>query len=117
MVHELKSWPPVFQHVVDGIKTFEYRRCDDRHFAVGDVLCLREWLPSRSLFSGRMVEVDVVYCVAGGQFGIPDGYCILGVRLVSSRVDRANSQQLPHTGIINGVPSRTVGMDNAGNAA
>lgn len=43
MTHELKIWPKYFEAVTHGSKTVELRREDDRQFAVGDVLVLREW--------------------------------------------------------------------------
>ena len=44
-MHELKIWPEYFLPVIEGRKTFEVRREDDRTFAVGDTLVLREWKP------------------------------------------------------------------------
>jgi hypothetical protein len=90
MLHELKTWPSVFQHMVDGVKTFEYRK-DDRHYAVGDTLRLREWSPSICEYSGREVAVEVVYKVDGGQFGIPAGYCVMSVRLSCTGVQQTQS--------------------------
>lgn len=43
-VHHLKTWPEPFQAVIDGRKRHEVR-VDDRGFAVGDVLTLKEWDP------------------------------------------------------------------------
>lgn len=31
--HELKTWPPYFAAILDGLKTWEYRR-DDRPYKV-----------------------------------------------------------------------------------
>lgn len=76
--HELKTRPPFFRDVQDGIKTFEYRK-NDRGFKVGDTLILREWLPKTGDYTGTTVTRKITYMVEGGQFGIPEGYCILGI--------------------------------------
>ena len=44
--HELKTWPQYFAAVRSGKKRFEIRR-NDREFAVGDVLVLREFDPEQ----------------------------------------------------------------------
>jgi len=43
--HILKCWPGPFAAVLDGSKRFEYR-VDDRGYRVGDILHLREYVPS-----------------------------------------------------------------------
>lgn len=43
--HSVKSWPTEFEAVADGIKTFEVRR-NDRDYQPGDVLVLREYVPT-----------------------------------------------------------------------
>jgi hypothetical protein len=58
--HELKTWPDYYAHLVDGTKTFEYRR-DDRGFKVGDVLYLREWEPTFERYTGREMHRRVTY--------------------------------------------------------
>jgi Domain of unknown function (DUF3850) len=45
-VHELKVWPPYFDQIAAGVKTFDVRR-NDRGFQVGDVLILHEWNPEQ----------------------------------------------------------------------
>ena len=77
--HLLKTWSPFYQDVVDGKKTFEYRK-DDRNFAEGDKLHLREFNPATEEFTGKEIIVDVIYKICGGAFGIPDEYCILGIK-------------------------------------
>lgn len=43
--HILKTWPESFAAVLSGAKRFEYR-VDDRGYRVGDILHLREYVPS-----------------------------------------------------------------------
>ena len=51
--HELKCWPEPFEQMSSGAKTAEFRR-DDRGFAVGDMLLLREWHPGTKEFTCRV---------------------------------------------------------------
>lgn len=83
--HELKIWPSQFEAVVAGTKTFEWRK-NDRDYAVGDTLVLREWDPAIFTpaggdwtgYTGRELKVVVTY-KAEGVFGIPEGYCVLSI--------------------------------------
>ena len=90
--HELKTWPQFFRRVWDGTKTFEIRR-DDRNFAVGDVLFLREYdagledKPCGERYTGRELTANVVYALRG-YAGIEDGYVLLGIE----RLQRASSR-------------------------
>lgn len=77
-VHELKTWPGYFERVLDGTKGFDIRR-DDRGFAVGDVLELREWDPVTEGYSGRSQVRRVTYCLRGEPF-VPAGYVAMSVR-------------------------------------
>ena len=94
-IHELKTWPHPFQAVLDGIKRHEIR-VNDRNFACGDVLHLREWnyrdsefaptatgatlIPVDSQhYTGRELWVDVTYFTPGGEWGIPDGMCVMSI--------------------------------------
>jgi len=77
--HELKTWPPYWQHIDDGTKPFELRR-NDRDFKVGDVLWLREFNPSGyGYFTGRSCWRRVTYVLDPEQFiAVPD-WVILGL--------------------------------------
>ena len=75
--HELKTWPEFFTAIVDGRKRFELRK-DDRGFAVGDGLILKEWNPNTKSYTGSQVVVIVTYIVKGFT-GIQDGYVIMGI--------------------------------------
>lgn len=72
--HELKTWPDYYVHLLDGTKTFEYRR-NDRDFRVGDVLYLREWeplawdgaAPTLGRYTGRSMCRRVTYMLNTSQ--------------------------------------------------
>lgn len=77
VTHELKCWPPWFQDVLEGRKTFEVRR-DDRGYREGDTLLLREWDPEAKAYSGRNLRVRVTYLLRGAP-GMPGGMCVMGI--------------------------------------
>lgn len=76
--HELKTWPELYDVVVTGRKSFEARR-DDRGFAEGDVLHLREYDPGRGGYTGRHTERFVNYVLHGPAFGIEEGHVVMAV--------------------------------------
>ena len=86
--HELKTWMPFYQHVIDGIKPFEVRR-NDRGYQAGDVLYLREWdqdkaalhslMPDYSHYTGRSHRRTVTYTLTGEHWGVRDGFIVLGL--------------------------------------
>lgn len=77
MTHDLKCWNEPFEAMLNGRKTFEWRR-DDRGYSVGDTLMLREWHPEANAYSGRAVSVKVTYLLRGA-FNIPPGYVVMSV--------------------------------------
>lgn len=84
--HELKTWPDVFQAVIDGTKTHEYRK-DDRNFGLGDILHLREWKPSVDVavgtYTGRDVRALVTHIDKGPTWGIAAGFAVMSIRLLT----------------------------------
>ncbi len=84
MIHELKTWPGPFQAVLDGTKRHEIR-VNDRGFAVGDVLWLREWHTAggkyydQDEYSGRELRAVVTYLTPGGEWGLPDRLCVMSI--------------------------------------
>jgi hypothetical protein len=64
--HELKCWPTYFQAIASGRNTFEYR-VDDRGFAEGDLVVLREWDPETEQYTGfvRIFTIGYVLVVPG----------------------------------------------------
>lgn len=83
--HFLKTWPKPFEAVANGLKKFEYRR-NDRDFNTGDILVLQEWDPTTSQYSGYSVRVVVTYMIAGSEFGIPDGYCVMSIDFTTQEI-------------------------------
>lgn len=82
MVHELKTWPHHFAKIRQGLKTFEVRR-NDRGFASGDVLVLREYSPGTDEYSGEQLTVlvtSILDGVEGAAFGIKSGFCVMSIR-------------------------------------
>ncbi len=77
--HELKIWPPYFQAIWKGTKTFEIRK-DDRGFDVGHLLLLREWSPEAKRYTGSYLLKAVTYVMHGGRFGLEVGHVVMGLR-------------------------------------
>lgn len=64
--HILKTWPNFYGPVADGSKPFEIR-FNDREYAVGDTLHLREYDPDNKVFTGRECFRRVTYVTSFGQ--------------------------------------------------
>lgn len=78
VVHEIKIWPAYFDDVESGRKPFEVR-FNDRHFAVDDVLHLREFDPVANSYSGRECRRRISCVLTEERFGIQSGACVLGL--------------------------------------
>lgn len=79
MNHILKTDPEPFQALWDGRKTFEVRAEDDRRFAVGDRLQLREYDPTTNEYKRREIEATVAYILRGPAYGIPEGVVVMSL--------------------------------------
>lgn len=77
-IHTLKCWPFPFHDVKSGAKPFEYR-LNDRDYHVGDCLVLQEYEPTTAAYTKECHSVRVTYVLPGGTFGVPEGYCIMGI--------------------------------------
>lgn len=84
--HELKTDPAVFQAVLDGLKTYELRM-NDRGFATGDELRLRETRYTGAEiaagapleYTGREVTRRVTHILTGPIYGLEAGWSILSI--------------------------------------
>lgn len=77
-IHELKTWNPFFQDMISGKKNFELRK-NNRGFKVGDRLDLMEYDPAKDEYTGNHCHKFVKYILIGGDFGLKEGYCIMGL--------------------------------------
>ena len=75
VTHELKSWPEMFEPLLNGKKTFELRY-NDRRFEVGDILVLKEWIPDlapghwgEGKYTGRSCTRLVTFILHGVGIG------------------------------------------------
>ncbi len=73
--HKLKILPEYFKAVCSGEKTFEIRN-NDRHFKVGDILLLCEYIPERNKFTGSVVQRKITYITDYAQ---KDGYVVMSI--------------------------------------
>ena len=85
MKHNLKTWIPYFEDIINGLKTFELRK-NDRDFSVGDILILEEYDKENDLRTGRTIEAKVIYILDGkrADFGIEKEYCLMGIDIFSN---------------------------------
>ena len=81
MTHELDSYIEQFEDIVKGLKTF---MCgfDNRSFRVGDILKINEYDRDKILYTGRFVEVRVIYLQQGGENGLPEDFIIMSIKKI-----------------------------------
>ncbi|SCY30821.1 ParB/RepB/Spo0J family partition protein [Lysinibacillus fusiformis] len=81
MTHELDSYPEQFDAIVKGLKTF---MCgyNNQSFRVGDKLKINEFDPETILYTGRFVEVRIIYLQEGGENDIPKDYVIMSIKKI-----------------------------------
>lgn len=91
-IHQLKTWPVHFEAIWSGVKAFELRY-DDRHFRIGDVLQLIEWIPSAKYsvdksgrYTGRSVVAEVTYILNAHEEQpefVPDNWVIMSLKILT----------------------------------
>lgn len=79
-LHDLKVWEGFYDALASAAKNFEVRK-NDRDFKVADVLHLREVDEKTLEYTGRSIKRRVSYILHGGQFGIDEGWCVMGLKL------------------------------------
>lgn len=84
---EKKILPEYYAAVCRGEKTFELRK-DEDNVQVGDILDLREWDGEK--YTGHKITRIVTYVLRNcPQYGLMEGYCIIGIMPVRRFKDYA----------------------------
>ena len=101
--HELKTWREPFNAVASERKNYEIRKEDNRTFAVGDVLVLRQWNEEKQCYTDMAIEADVTHITRGPAWGIPEGMVVMALANTSdvfsfSRPERKGDTQCPCCG-------------------
>jgi len=123
--HDLKTAPEHFQALWDGAKTAELRK-DDRGFAVGDTLVLREWglvaafdrkdgawqFADCITYTGRALTRTVTHILRGGPW-LADGYVMLSLAPVETPTERAVAILREYTHEIGHAPTSPVFLGRA----
>jgi hypothetical protein len=80
ITHKAKIYPAYFNDVESGKKPFEVR-VDDRRpkYRVGDNILFQEYSPTLRTYSGRETLKLITYKLDGGNWGIDDDCCVLGL--------------------------------------
>lgn len=73
---EKKILPKYFIEVIKDNKHFEIRK-DEDNAQVGDILVLKEWDDGK--YTGNETVITITYVLRNvPEYGLQDGYCILG---------------------------------------
>lgn len=76
-IHRLKTWPPYFQEIVTGNKTFDIR-VNDRDFNWGDIIQFEEYDPDKKEYTGRFIRKRIGFMIQG-LWGIPNDRCVMSL--------------------------------------
>lgn len=88
-----KILPEYFKAVCDREKTFELRK-DEDNIQVGDILVLKEWIPDTGYTSKRITR-EVTYVLRNcPQYGLMDGYCIIGMQPIGWKKEWYEAQRI-----------------------
>jgi hypothetical protein len=74
MSHVLKCWPAPFAAIANGSKRHEVR-VNDRYFAEGERVILREYNPTTGTYSGKELNAIIGHVSPGGSWGLPPTLC------------------------------------------
>lgn len=101
--HNLKTWPVQFEVVRYRHKLFEYRK-DDRGFAIGQYICLKEFDPHTRCYTQRFEVVRITHVERGPAFGIPAGYVVMGIEPLTITENTSHDIELEPLATADGRP-------------
>ena len=83
-IHFLKIEKKYYAEIVNGVKTFEWRK-DDRGFNVGDFIFFKIHTgigaDGTPLFDTSDMSFEITYILRDAEYlGLPKGYCVLAIR-------------------------------------
>lgn len=88
MNHVVKSWSMFYRDIETGERTSDIRE-NDRRYAVGDTMDLREFDPVKNRYTGRSQFVKITYIqtnksnpCAISQFALHDDYVVLSIKKI-----------------------------------
>lgn len=86
MIHTVKSWSMFYKDIATGERTSDIR-LNDRRYAVGDIMDLREFDPVTHTYTGQAQFVEITYIqtnksnpCAISQFALHDDYVVLSIK-------------------------------------
>lgn len=85
--YEVKSWPWLFDPMVNGTKKHDMRDMRDRPYKVGDVMKLREFDPRLGEYTGREAFAYITYITSNetpcamSSGALDNNYAILSVEV------------------------------------
>lgn len=78
-IHDVKCDVRLFLLTIEGKKDFELR-FNDRNYQVDDIIFAREQIGTE--LTGRVYVARVLSIMKGGSYGIEEGWCILGTKIL-----------------------------------
>lgn len=85
--HEFKSAPSVFYPAKRGTKMFEFRKDDRGGYHVGQNIRLRCYEEGIGYTDEAPLDRTITNILYPGEFGLQDGYCILGLAPLAAGAD------------------------------
>ncbi len=78
MTHDLKTIPNEFAAAASGALRFQLR-FNDRNYAIGDQIRLKEYDPFGNKYTGRTLTFDISYIVAADGVILRENYIIMSL--------------------------------------